>query len=299
MIIRLIYIIVSLSTFFSVYAYSSTEQLIVDLTYLSSDTLQGRKTNTLGAAASAQFLQTRFNELGYNPELQSFTYSSGFFSKAEGKNIIARLTTDSKTKPWLVITAHYDHLGLKGGRHYPGANDNASGVSALLYLADSLRAKPPEFNVLFIATDAEENGLHGSQFFVSQLKVTAKVLNINLDMLALKTRDPTLYAFTSYKQKQKIIDLSTKVAKKDIKVRVSSSNKQMHRRIKNGRINWRKASDHYSFSKAGIPFIYFGMGYDKHHHKPSDTIENIDKTLYINTVIYIEKFIHQLDFSVL
>lgn len=297
MVIRvIIYILLYLSTTAPAYADRASQQLIADLTFLSSPTLQGRQTNTLGAIKSAEFITRRFTELGYTAKSQKFEYTRGFFSSATGNNIIAELKTHTHTAPLLVITAHYDHLGMKGRKLFPGANDNASGVSALLYLAMTLQATPPEFNVIFVATDAEENGLHGSEFLVNQLPTDVTVLNINLDMLAVKASKPILYAFTPHKHKQHVKSLSKQAKKNTIKVRVSSSNKQMHRYINDNRIDWRKASDHYSFAKAKIPFVYFGMGADRNHHKATDTIENIDQARYIDTVVYIESFIRQLDF---
>lgn len=269
-----------------------------DLKHLSSLEFAGRKTNTPGALATSDFIYSRFEELGYKAQLQKFTYRHGFFSTATGINVIARLTTDTAQAPLLIITAHYDHLGLKGNKLYAGANDNASGVSALLYLADTLRNSPRDFNIVFVATDAEANGLRGSKSFVSQLEAPNKKLNINLDMLAVKPSDPTLYIFTSYKLKQPISKLTGEIKNTKLNIRISSSTRQMNHWLKENRIDWRKASDHYAFTKVGINTLYFGMGEDQHHHKVTDTYENIDKPLYLATVSFIEQFIRRADCSV-
>lgn len=71
--------------------------------------------------------------------------------------------------PVIVITAHYDHLGLKAGKLHPGANDNASGVAALLYLSNALKVQS-SYGFVFVATDAEENGLHGSEHFAKTMR---------------------------------------------------------------------------------------------------------------------------------
>ena len=279
------------------YTQVTQQQLFDDLLHLSSEAFNGRKTNSQGALKTAQYINKRFHSLGYQSQLQPFEYRSGFFSRSMGNNVIANLTTSNALAPQLIITAHYDHLGSKGGKYFPGANDNATGVSALLYLAQQLKVRPPNFNVAFVAVDAEENGLHGSQFYVSTLDTSTPLLNINLDMLGVKKRQPTLYAFTSRQQKQVVKNLTNLIATNSINIKVTSSTYHMNRLIKNNRIDWRKASDHYSFAKAGIGYIYFGMGDDKHHHKLSDDFASIDQTMYLETVLYIEKFIRKLDFA--
>ena len=277
------------------FTLTTEQQLFDDLLYLSSKPLQGRKTNTSGATETAKYISKRFESLGYQSQLQPFEYRSGFFSRSVGTNVIAKLTTHNARAPQLIITAHYDHLGKKGGKFFPGANDNASGVSALLFLAQHLKINTPDFNIVFVAMDAEENGLHGSQYYVSTLDASLPLLNINLDMLGVKKRTPTLYAFTSNKQKQGVKNLTSQVSTHTINVKVTSSSYHMNRLIKSDRIDWRKASDHYSFAQAGIGYIYFGMGDDKHHHKLSDIFSSIDQPLYLETVLYIEQFIRHLD----
>ncbi|WP_249365793.1 M20/M25/M40 family metallo-hydrolase [Pseudoalteromonas sp. NEC-BIFX-2020_002] len=276
---------------------ASSQLLLDDLRHLSSAVFSGRKTNTSDAELSALYLKDRFELLGYSSELQTFSYQSSFFSRSTGNNVIATLTSQNSTSLTVVITAHYDHLGKKGTQFYPGANDNASGVSALLYLAKRLKINTPTFNIIFVATDAEENGLHGSKYFVSQLPTDTVLFNINLDMLAVSARSKTLYAFTLPKLKKTIESQLATISSNDLRVRVSSSSKHMNRLLRVDKIDWRKASDHYSFAKAGIPYIYFGMGDDPHHHKKTDTFANIDQDLYVKSVIYIERFIRQFDFS--
>lgn len=279
------------------YTQIAQQQLFDDLMHLSSEALNGRKTNTQGALKAAQYISERFDSLGYQSQLQPFEYRSGFFSSSVGNNVIANLTTHNALAPQLIITAHYDHLGSKGGKYFPGANDNATGVSALLFLAQQLKVNQPDFNIVFVAVDAEENGLHGSTFYVSTLDTSLPLLNINLDMLGVKKRHPTLYAFTSRQQKHAVKNLTSLITTNSLNIKVTSSIYHMNRLIKNNRIDWRKASDHYSFAQADIGYIYFGMGDDKHHHKSSDDFASIDQSMYLETVLYIEKFIRHLDFA--
>lgn len=216
-----------------------------------------------------------------------------------GQNVVATLMPSHPVKAHVILTAHYDHLGKQGHKMYGGANDNASGVSALLFIAAQFTDTPPPFQLSFVATDAEENGLHGAEFFVSQLPLddSITILNINLDMLAVSRLKKTLYAFISNAQRSTLQAQLSDISSELIKVKVTSSSNMMNRLTRGEDIDWRRASDHYAFAKAGFAYIYFGMGYDPHHHTSSDQVSNIDQALYIEAVNYITQFIRQLDMT--
>ncbi|BDF94961.1 MULTISPECIES: M28 family peptidase [unclassified Pseudoalteromonas] len=238
-------------------------------------------------------------QLGYQSQLQPFSYTAGFFTEMSGQNVVATLMPSHPVKAHVILTAHYDHLGKQGDSLYAGANDNASGVSALLFLAAQFAETILPFQISFVATDAEENGLHGAKFFVSQLPPddSVTILNINLDMLAVSRADKTLYAFTSYAQRHALQSQLSAITSDTIKIKVTSSANTMNRLNQGSNIDWRRASDHYAFAKAGFAYIYFGMGYDPHHHQRSDLLSNIDQNLYIEAVNYITQFIQQLDMT--
>ena len=281
------------------HGHFANQQLISDLSYLSSAALNGRKTNTDDAIATAQFINQRLQQLGYDSQLQPFNYTAGFFTEMSGQNVVATLKPAHPVQAHVILTAHYDHLGKQGHNLYGGANDNASGVSALLFIAAQFAKAPLPFQLSFVATDAEENGLHGAEFFVSQLHLddAVTILNINLDMLAVSPVKRTLYAFTANAQRQALQEQLAAISSDTIKVKVTSSSNIMNRLNTGEKIDWRRASDHYAFAKAGIAYIYFGMGSDPHHHKSSDQLNNIDQQLYIEAVNYIAQFIAQLDMT--
>lgn len=238
-------------------------------------------------------------QLGYDSQLQPFKYTAVFFTEMSGQNVVATLMPKHPVKAHVILTAHYDHLGKQGHNLYAGANDNASGVSALLFIAAQFAGAPLPFQLSFVATDAEENGLHGAEFFVSQLQLddSITVLNINLDMLAVSRPKKTLYAFIANAQRQALQHQLAAISSDTIKVKVTSSSNIMNRLNTGEKIDWHRASDHYAFAKAGFAYIYFGMGYDPHHHKSSDQLSNIDQQLYIEAVNYITQFIAQLDMT--
>lgn len=273
-------------------AFASTD-LEQDVITLTSAQFAGRKTATQGAQLAADFIADRFVALGYSVNEQRFTYQSGLFGKATGRNIIATKNSHCEKCKKVIFTAHYDHLGQKGNRLYPGANDNASGVAALLYLAEHFAQSPLPYQLVFVATDAEENGLHGSEYLVSTLNKDEIKLNINLDMLVVNPRKPRIYAFLDnqslahYQADIKIL------SDEQLTFMVTSSSARLNR-LFDLKVDWRRASDHYSFAKAGIPYIYFGIGHDKHHHQSTDTAAHIDFTLFEYAIAKIALFIEKL-----
>ncbi len=273
-------------------AFANTD-LEQDIITLTSAQFAGRKTNTKGAKLAADFIVERFVALGYSVNEQGFTYQSGFFGKATGRNIIASPNSRCENCKKVIFTAHYDHLGQKGSRLYPGANDNASGVAALLYLAKHFAQSPQPYQLVFVATDAEENGLHGSEYLVSTLNKDEIKLNINLDMLIVNPRKPRIYAFLDNQSlAQYQTDIKT-LSDEQLTFMATSSSARLNR-LFDLKVDWRRASDHYSFAKAGIPYIYFGIGHDKHHHQSTDTAAHIDFTLFEYAMAKIALFIEKL-----
>lgn len=284
----------------SLNAPAISEQALSDLAVLSDQAMNGRKTGTPGAKRAAEYIRTRYKEIGLAPVSdnysQHFTYSSGFWSQAQGENLVAQIVSDPQ-KPFIAITAHYDHLGNKGRLVYNGADDNASGVSALLALATKLKNTQTNYNYVFIATDAEEQGLHGARAYFDNPKNPKKniILNINLDMLGIGGKKMRLLALYSSELKpyKTMIEQRHDTSKAHIKMSrgrgfYPDSTHRARRQILN-------ASDHSIFRKAGIPFVYFGVGVHKHYHKTTDNFENINKPFYRASIENLLRVVTLLD----
>ena len=177
-------------------------QMRVDLVYLASDYLEGRLIGTRGEELAAEYIARRFEELGLSPKgdegscYQSFPFkemtnphasSGGEGMEGKGKNVVALL--DNKAANTIIIGAHYDHLGMgeTGSRHkgekavHNGADDNASGVAALLDLAAYLSNSGLKGNnYLFIAFSGEELGLFGSKHFANNPTIDLSKANYML-----------------------------------------------------------------------------------------------------------------------
>ncbi len=266
------------------------KSLLNDLKELSSDKYEGRKTGTKGAELAADFIAQRFEDISLLPYTnnsyrQLFSFDTDN-KRLTGTNIIGLVKgTSDKT---MVISAHYDHLGVKNGKTYNGADDNISGVAALFYLADYFSKNKPYHTLIFAAFDAEEAGLKGSSFFVEDyLKRSSNiVLNINMDMIGISPKNEINIAGTyHYPFFREYIPESENKAK----IRLGHDN------IHTDRDDWTNQSDHYSFFEHGIPFLYFGVENHKHYHQPTDTYQNIHKKFYINTVKNILETIKNLD----
>jgi len=180
--------------------------LIRDVAVLAHDSMQGRAVATPGSAKARAYLEPRFRAAGLQPIgtsfLQPFTFSGGG-RQIQGVNIVGQLRGTALPERYFVITAHYDHVGVRNGQVFNGADDNASGIAALLALADHFRKNPPRHSLIFGALDAEETGLAGARAFVASPPVPKQniVLNINMDMVSRNDQGELYVAGThSYPQ---------------------------------------------------------------------------------------------------
>ncbi|MAZ50537.1 MAG: peptidase M28 [Flavobacteriaceae bacterium] len=156
---------------------------------LSSDEMEGRKAGTAGIEKAAKYIESEFEKMGLAKFSNNDSYRQNFKSQGlELFNIVGFLEGKSKAKEIVVISAHYDHLGidqkLKGDKIFNGANDNASGVSGVLAIADYYSKKRTnERSLLFIAFTAEEMGLIGSNYFGTTIHPEDYVAGINIEMI--------------------------------------------------------------------------------------------------------------------
>ncbi|MBU86563.1 MAG: peptidase M28 [Flavobacteriaceae bacterium] len=167
----------------------SVELVQSHIKILSSDEMEGRKAGTGGIEKAAKYIESEFEKMGLSKFGNNQTYRQNFKSQGmELFNVVGLLRGNSKAKEIIVISAHYDHLGmdqkLQGDKIYNGANDNASGVSAVLAIADYYSKKRTnERSLLFIAFTAEEMGLIGSNYFGTTIQPEDFVTGINIEMI--------------------------------------------------------------------------------------------------------------------
>ena len=268
------------------------DQLLKDVKTLSSDAYEGRKTGTKGGELARNYIGKRFKEIGLksfpllNSYQQAFSFSGIDDPKINGKNVIGYLP--GRSANIMVVSAHYDHLGIINGKVYNGADDNASGVAGLLKIAAHYAKNKPNYTIIFAAFDAEEYGRKGSDYFVNHLPVDIKriKLNLNLDMISHNDKGE-LYATGTYKYPQLKNYISTSVP--DLKIMFGHDNPKL------GIDDWTDQSDQSAFNAKNIPFIYFGIEDHKDYHKESDEFENINQPFFINAANAILEITDRID----
>jgi Zn-dependent M28 family amino/carboxypeptidase len=260
---------------------------------LSAPEFEGRATGTDGAARARAFIARRFEEIGLRPLTQG-----GFVLPAvaaapsdEGTlpknqpvaNVVGLVKGGGAAAHVIVVSAHYDHLGIVEGVLYPGADDNASGVAVLLAAAAYFATHQPRHDLVFAAFDAEEKNLMGSEAFVTNppIPIERMRLAINLDMVSRSDRGEIFAAGISHHP-------SLRPALDEVRRRAPVRLLFGHDRAEEGKDDWTRDSDHWPFHKAGVPFLYFGVEDHPDYHRPTDTVERIDPKFFLdvaNTIL--------------
>ncbi len=278
-------------------------QAIIDIQALSSDRMGGRKPGESGHQLATDYVVKRFSELNlkrFNTSfLHEFSYKSAW-NHRPGRNVIGWIKGRRHPDSYIVFTAHYDHLGNKGGKIYNGADDNASGVAALMAMASHFTSHPPQHSLIFIATDAEEAGLHGAKAFLKVPPVLRQKikLNINIDMISNGGRRHQLFILTSNRSptySTLVSQYSHKHSSALFRLTAGQPINVGRTRLAGSKINWRKASDHAAFAKYNIPYVYFGNDVHPHYHQVTDTFENIDTVFFENALHHIGQISIMLD----
>jgi Zn-dependent M28 family amino/carboxypeptidase len=269
-----------------------TLQLLHDVKALSADSLQGRKTCTAGSKRAQEYVVAAFKK--HNLQAFSGNFRQYFSVSVKGEpcahaaNLIGYIPGNSPD--CLVLSAHYDHLGVVDGKTYYGADDNASGVATLLAVMAYFTGNKPQSTIIFAAFDAEESGLQGSKAFVNKLPVEKKriVLNVNLDMVSRNDRNELYVAGCQhYPFLKPYVEKIATTSKVKLLFGHDSGTSPAD--------NWTHASDHAPFHQAGIPFIYFGVEDHRDYHRPSDTFANIDQSFFVNAASTILDAIIEFD----
>ena len=274
-----------------------------DLEYLAHEMTSGRASGTPGKELAEHYLVSQFRSIGLKPWHWNYTQSFRYQDSIVVRNVVGLIPASVPSDEYIVIGAHYDHLGQLGHTVYPGADDNASGVTALLSLARMFSAmkadgKGPRKNLIFVAFDGKELDLYGSRRFVRTLdiphsKITAMV---NMDMLGTDLVPPRRnreYLFAigentlpeSYRGYLSYLCTRTRY-KLDLDLTFYGSRnfyKMMY-----------DTSDQQPFARAGIPAVLFTSAFHQHTLKKTDTPAIIDFQLLRKRTLIIFNFINRL-----
>ena len=198
------------------------------------------------------------------------------------ENVVGYIEGSTKKDELLIITAHYDHLGVRDKDIYRGADDNGSGTSALLEIAEAFsiaksEGKGPSRSILFMAMTGEEKGLLGSEYYTQNplFPLTQTVANLNVDMIgridANHIGNPNyVYLIGSDKLSSELHNISEQVNRRYIQLKLDYTFND-----ENDPNRFYYRSDHYNFAKNGIPVIFYFSGVHEDYHKPSDTADKL------------------------
>ena len=272
-------------------------RLLQDVQVLAADDMAGRRTGTEGSAKARAYILSRLQATGVRPLPGGWTQSAEFTprgapaAKLSAVNVMGYVPGRKAPGRYIVVSAHYDHLGVRDGRIYNGADDNASGVAALLALAEHFARRPPEHSIVFVAFDAEEMGSPGAKAFVERPPVprTALALNVNLDMVARGDKGELFVAGT-HPWPTLRPSLTAVAAGAPVTLRFGHDTPEL-----TGSDNWIGASDHRVFHEAGVPFAYFGVEDHPDYHQPTDDADRIPADFFGRSVQTLVTAVTRLD----
>ena len=252
---------------------------------LASDSLKGRFTGTTESLEAADFIAEEFEKAG----LSSVAGNNGFFQevKVGWFNVIGAIMGKSKPGQLIIFSAHYDHVGTTSTNPFPddkfvgdndqifnGANDNASGVAAVISLAKYFKALDDnERTLLFIAFTGEELGLLGSKFLANQFQADSIVAVINIEMIGRSEYKISKPYITGYEYS----DLK-KILNKNYQVFGDKNEKEFFKIDPYLKSFLFTRSDNYPFALKGVPAhsIMLTSTDDKYYHHPDDEAWTLD-----------------------
>lgn len=256
--------------------------LLDDIRILSNDDMEGRSAANPSMQKARDYVQRRFRESGISP--LNPTYDQEFQIKTKGStlkgvNFVGIIKGSKNPENYIIVTAHYDHLGIRNGAIYNGADDNASGTAALFALAKAFKKDRPLNSLIFVACDGEEEGDQGSKYFVANLPVKKEsvLLNINMDMVSRNDKGE-LWAAGAFANPALRPTLEEAQTLAKVKLRLGHDDPKL------GHDDWTGQSDQESFHNVKIPWVYFGVEDHKDYHKPTDDFVNIMPEFYVHAV---------------
>ena len=260
---------------------------------LASNDFEGRRSGEHGQKLAAAYLANYYKERNISATNDSANYyqhiPKAFFkglSDGDSENVIAFIKGSTFPNQYIIISAHYDHLGKRYGRIYYGADDDASGTSAVLEIAEAFKTAVnvghrPKRSVVFLNLTGEEEGLFGSKYYTENpifpLKNT--VSDLNIDMIgrvdARHIDKPNfIYLIGSDKLSTELHNISetanSTYVHLDLDYKYNDDNDP-------NRFYYR--SDHYNFARHNIPIIFYFNGVHDDYHQPTDTPDKINYDL--------------------
>jgi hypothetical protein len=271
----------------------TAEELKKHLYIIAADSMEGRETGSAGQKKAGRYLISQYqnNQVSFPKGATSYyqPIPAAYLNKKYGgnlgdsENIWAFIEGSEKPNEIIVISAHYDHVGTKDGEVYNGADDDGSGTSALLELAQAFQiAKKeghgPKRSILFLHVTGEEHGLHGSRFYSENplFPLENTVADVNIDMIGRRDEihsntNNYVYVIGANRLSSELDFVSSIMNQKyvglDLDYRFNDPKDPNH---------FYERSDHYNFAKHGVPSIFFFNGVHADYHKKTDEPNKIE-----------------------
>jgi Zn-dependent M28 family amino/carboxypeptidase len=264
-------------------------RLLSDVAVLAHDSMQGRAPGTPGSLRARTFLERALRETGARPLGAGFTRPFEW-PRGSGVNLVASVQGRGSADHVIVLTAHFDHVGIREGEIFNGADDNASGTAAVLELTRRIVADPLEHTLIVALFDAEEVGSQGARAFVSDPPIPLEriALNVNLDMVS-RTAGLLWAGGASHTPSLRPV-LERVAAGAPVTLRLGHDTPNAPEGD-----DWTQLSDHAVFHARGIPFVYFGVEDHVDYHRPTDDFERIDPGELVAAVRTILLGLRELD----
>lgn len=271
----------------------TTTDLKTHLYIVASDEMEGRETGSAGQKKAGKYLIDQYiaNKVPfpkgatnyYQKVPATFLNAKSNRNLSDSENIWAYIEGSEKPNEIIVISAHYDHIGIENGEIYNGADDDGSGTVALLEIAQAFaKAKKdgngPKRSILFLHVTGEEHGLLGSNYYTQNplFPLVNTITNINIDMIGRHDKfhnDSSNYIYL----------IGSDYLSTDLYNTCEEANKKYTNLFLDYKFNDKNdpnrfyyRSDHYNFAKNGIPSVFLFTGVHEDYHKATDEVEKIE-----------------------
>ena len=271
----------------------TSEELKVHLEEVASDKYNGRMTGEDGHNQVCDYLRTEYKIQNISAPASNEDYYQIVPKSVlpehlnASQNVIAYIEGSEYPDEYVYITAHSDHVGVTDNEIYNGADDNGSGTSAVLEIAEAFNQATkdgyrPKRSILFLHVTAEEVGLHGSKYYTEHpiFPLENAVANLNIDMIGRvdnrhKGKDENyIYLIGSDKISSELYFIAEKANST-----FTNLNLDYKYNLKGDPNKYYYRSDHYNFAVKGVPVIFFFNGEHEDYHKSSDTADKINYSL--------------------
>jgi len=271
----------------------SEKNLKTMLYVVASDEMEGRETGSKGQKKAGVYMIEQYKKNGvsfpkgaadyYQHVPASFLNARRNENLPDSENIWAYIEGSEKPNEVLVISAHYDHVGIKNGEIYNGADDDGSGTVALIEMAKAFaKAKKdghgPKRSILFLHVTGEEHGLHGSRYYSENplFPIANTIADINIDMIGRRDVEHAktnnyVYVIGADRLSSDLHNIvvaqNEKYTNVDLDFKFNDPKDPNH---------FYERSDHYNFAKHGIPSVFFFNGVHEDYHQKGDEPEKIE-----------------------